>query len=286
MITRFVQSTLVLATLFVGSWYLWRHPVMEPVRLTVSLWDNELSRWWREKEIRVAGTHTLSDSEVLESVSVNASVATWHLNGQGVTSLLSRNPWVRNVTVRGCEGEREWSVRCFTLDVDERAPLFVSVGKEGAWLIADDGTVLEEEKSPERTLGVRARYSFDKREVPRVVGLMHRDTSPEVMQGRLRYMATAMQVIQSSTDLDIEQVKFESNGELTVRFYDHKFTATFDFVKDDLQALRQEGNRLRRMLSEFKGDLSRVEAIDLAFNKIAVVKFSTDLVSKPKKKAK
>ena len=62
------------------------------------------------------------------------------------------------------------------------------------------------------------------------------------------------------------------NAELSVQFDDLQPLARFDYVESDLDKLADEAVRFRRVMDELGPRGSHVKEVDLAFNRLAVVK--------------
>ena len=185
------------------------------------------------------------------------STAWWHLNLKDIARKLEQHPRVREATLKRCS----WiKLGCFNLEIAPARPKFIATVKNTHWYVGPEGDFLEpvtQQVAAERYVEVQGAFLADR---------------PALVKSRLKYVSDAIQIIEERTDLTVNTVKIEPNGELEVVFENFNFLTTFDHTKDSPERLHDEALRLRSLLQEFSGNEERIESIDLAFNKLGVVR--------------
>ena len=226
-----------------------------------------------EKRIQSEGVRVLAREEVLKLLPEQRSALWWAVNLPVIESQLRRSALIEQakVTVAG------W--KSFVVHIKERrAEFFVLVGSEG-WLVGQDGgTIMPLSRDEVARLSgvVPDTESAGLRRLPVVTGLVSGEISPDVMRSRFEHVRRALDVLQHSVGLPVEHLHLRQKKEIEVKFRGFDFRAIFELPIDqdgtwDAAVLRESGLRLQRIMSELGNLVVRVNQVDLAFDRLAVV---------------
>lgn len=239
-------------------------------------WDSGAAAAYRalyERAVRIEGAGIVTAAEIERLLPRERSTVEWLVEPMAVEARVATHPLVRRARVRPCS---RWLVNawgCFVVEVEERVPAYIAtVGRE-LWALGNDGAFLAPVGKDDDDLGLKLlRTSADR---PRVLrGLTAGNAAPTVVTARFQYLQEAIGIIEKETEQRVQDVTLEGNGELTVLFRDAGFRVRFDAAAEDPAKLRVESQRLRELLSELRSELARVAQIDLAYDRLAVVKFN------------
>ncbi len=232
------------------------------------------SEWWQrsfqDKEVRLEGLKWLSRTEIERVLPLERSVVWWMLNGPVIQAKLAESPWIGAASVDRC-GESllsEWG--CFVVSVRERAPRFLAVVDDEAWVISDDGSFLLPARSAMQE-NSEDRY----RGLVTIEGLASRQQSPDLVASQVALASTTIETLEKAVKLKVKGVVFEGRGDLSVSFERISFPIVFAAARDASVPLGEQGQRCTKLLAQLNGRLSEVERIDLAFSQVGVVKFKS-----------
>ena len=226
-----------------------------------------------EREVRVEGAGLVSKVEIERLLPRDRSTVNWLVEPMAIEARVAAHPLVRRARVHPCSRWLVNSWGCFVVEVEERVPAYIAtVGRE-LWALGNDGVFLAPVGKDDDDVGLQLLRTTNDR--PRVLrGLTIGNAAPAVVAARFQYLQEAIGVIEKETEQRIQDVTLEANGELMMLFRDAGFRVRFDAAAEDIPKLRVEAQRLRELLSELRADLSRLEQIDLAYDRLAVVKFN------------
>lgn len=215
-----------------------------------------------EREIRWSGLETLAPEDLgARRLSIKSNFW-WEMNTSAVEAELLRGGLLSSAAVHRCSGLR-WA--CFEIGVQERKPAALVALKDQIWLVGHDaGYMLPLAED-------RARALLDR--LPLLSGVTGGELSPEAARGRLEHALRATARIEKAAALDILNVEVRADGELQVRFRSSPVSAVFS-ADPGLDRIDTEAQRLRRIMDEFDQGAESVAQIDLAFDRVAVVKLS------------
>ena len=162
---------------------------------------------------------------------------------------------------------------CFVAEIEEREPAFIAtVGRE-LWALGSDGAFLAPVGTADDDVGFRLLKAAGER--PKILrGLSAGTPSPNGVAARFQFVHEALAVIERETRRTVADLSLEQSGELLILFRDADFQVRFDGLGDDMERLMVEAQRLAALLAEIQAELPRVSEIDLAFERLAVVKFA------------
>jgi len=112
-----------------------------------------------------------------------------------------------------------------------------------------------------------------------VSGLSGESTSPEIVTARFEYVRKALAIIENGLQIGIKDAELTPQGELIVTLRSPEVRARFDYLKDNWPQLKEEISRLRVLLQEVKGTESDIDLIDLAYERLAVVKLNNNIAT-------
>ena len=216
--TLFV-STCIAVSLVAGIWFT-RPEYLFSAQTYV---ENSIYTRLFEREIHVNGARLLRKQRVLDMLPVHYSNLWWRMNPSAITRTLSTNPLVQSVAVEPCNF---FSLRCFSVAIEERDAGLLAVLPDGVWLLGTDGgymvSVAKKEASD------RVRLLQQKRNLPLVYGLAGEGVSPQMVRSRALYVLRAREQLETSLDAGIPALTLHGNGELSVQFERYPFTVVFD----------------------------------------------------------
>ncbi len=228
---------------------------------------NTVERIRFDKELRFQGLDLLERADLEALVPTERSNFWWEFNRGDVASSLREHALVSAVEVARC-GTLEWG--CFSVVVTERRPEFVTEFGGKAWLVSADGAFM----------GRAPRSALDESNTPRAAfnpvllkGLDFDRSSPDTLKARLDLIRTAIAEIEAGGGEEVRTARLIGASDLEVRFESRTFTVTFGLPDGDTERLRDEVARYNRVLEELGEKHRLVRSIDLAFERVAVVKF-------------
>jgi len=228
------------------------------------------------KKIRVSGLNNVTEAEVRESLPLDESVFWWLLNSKRVVEKLRSNMYVSDALTLPCD---EWILPdwgCFDIKVIERKPTYIAfidneswlIGAEGAFMFPVSSGALTDEEQKVRFAEVEQKYG----KLKVIKGLSRKNASPEVVKARFDYATKALKTVERVTGLKVTSGDLSKNGELFVAMGSPEIRARFDFAKEDWKALQEQAARLKILLRELDGKEKDISEIDLAYQRLAVVK--------------
>ena len=232
--------------------------------------SKRLHSFWYAKELVIAGLSRVAESEVRSLLPVDRSVPWWHGNLSTIAAQLSSLPGIQSASVERCHGALAY--RCFLVTVVERMPAYATIlGGEG-WILGKDGGFVKPlpnvrtgddlfqfvEHAPEPLIGIE--------------GLDVPQQSLSLVAGRIHYIGELLAIIQGETSHEVQRVALSANGEAQVYLRDLPFAVTFGFGGDNRDQLKEEAQRFKMLLPKLTDRLDIIESVDLAFQKVAVVK--------------
>lgn len=236
---------------------------------------------WYDKEIEITGTHFLPAEKVRALLPLQKSVPYWFLNGSLIEAELLQNPIIQRASVARC---RTWSRACFRVAIEERVPAFFAWMGTRAWMVGNDGGVIK----PVEPAWLRAYVSSGlagdaaQLKIPVIGGLAAEDSSPDIVRARFAHVRRALDLIEKTVGIPVSSLELGDKQEMRVRFFGLGLTAIFDVSPEDIWGrepgiLVDRAERLKRLLDEFGDKRDLIESVDLAFEKVAVVKARQDL---------
>lgn len=213
---------------------------------------------WYQKVISVSGLKTLQEYEVMEVLPADRSVGWWNRNLDAVGSELRKDPRVKAVTVSRCHGQAV-SLYCFEVHVDEREPRFLADFAGKRWVVGDDGGFIA-------PVGMVDAPST----LPIVAGLRG---DVQLVQALASRISLAMDDINKIVGHRVSALTVDQNGELRASFDDLPFGVVFSFSGHDESTVADQARRLVALLQAKKDQLATIKEVDLAFDKLAVVKY-------------
>lgn len=210
-----------------------------------------------ERRFRFENVKTLQEESLLARLPKEGMTLWWHLDTSHIEQFLKQDPYVKDAVVKRCTFF-SWS--CFTIDVKERQPAFLTKFGKRNWIVSSDGGFL--------TPATGSKESH----LPYVDGVLTSSGSPELVHSRLAYVAKAIDVIEEQIGLRLKTITLTEEAELTVTFRELPFTVVFEGKEGELRQLQGEAKRLRSLLAKLDTSKKNIEQIDLAYKRLAVLK--------------
>ncbi|NLF24757.1 MAG: hypothetical protein GX589_03760 [Deltaproteobacteria bacterium] len=204
------------------------------------------------------------------------SVLWWSLREDEIASRLMEHPLVEGAQVERCEA---FSWGCFVIKVSARRPAAIAAIGGETWIVGQDGAFMAPLSS---AITLKKLFGEDVPKLgrlPVIDGVMLEQGSLEVGRARLRYVLKALALIEEESGYQISRLAIKENGETVVSFRGYNMEAVFDVIKGQMRRLRQEARRFKQVMTEFAGREGALERVDLAFDKVAVIKLADEVVA-------
>lgn len=251
----------------------------EPTRDFFQRSSESFQRRLMEKKVSISGLRGLTARDLAPQLPMDRSVFWWLFNGEAVSQTLLKNPLVKSAELKSCStfALSQWG--CFNVAISERTPTYTAQIDNQVWVLGEDGGFLfsvprEKFETVRLDQLIRDHYGPQMGTISSLTQISVKGDSPEIIQARISYTRRAIELIQEVSGLKAEIARCTSQGEVRMRFATYPFEVIFDYAENEPEKLRQEARRLKRLVAEF-GDhrLQTIELIDLAYNKLAVVRF-------------
>lgn len=241
--------------------------------------EQSTSRWWQHareslhhflfsKRVTIKG---LDDEETIRhALPEDRSVAWWLLNRSSIGAELATLPRVSSAAVTSCTDE--WSVRCFEVHITERKPTIVALVEDHAWLVGHDGGFVKPLTNVRSFSDVEAFVESSDKGLIGVDGVASLGGGLELIRGRLLYVTEVIQTIEGELGLKVRFITLEKNGEARVTFDGRPYAVLFGFAGSDRSSIAREAGRYKQLLSRLNQRDDVIKEVDLAFQKVAVVR--------------
>jgi hypothetical protein len=210
----------------------------------------------------IVPTPNVTAEEIRSRLPKGWSLLRWYKDTAEIKLRIERDPLIARAKVARCAW---YSVNCFAVSAEERKPSFLVTYDGVAWIVADDGTFI----SP---LGQNRMKNLSVNNLLKMRGVTQKVNSPDLARGRLSYLANAARVIESELGTKLASVELSPTGELKAQPANATFYANFNFSGKDLSRLGKEALRLRAVVDKLGPKMRLVREIDLAYQKMAVVR--------------
>ena len=222
-------------------------------------------RLWAEKEVRIDGLYLLSRAEIERQLPLDRPVAWWHMHATEIQSKLSQNAWVDEATVTSCPDS--WASRwgCFLVRVKERRPTFIAVVDGSPWVIDRHGSFL----APPGELQSR---NFSGRLIA-VKGIAGSRTAPDILRSQLSVASKLSETLEREVARRVVNLELLGQGDFAAEFEGVPFPIVFAAGEDAKISLTEQGARCSALLKQLAPRFPEVEKVDLAFNRVGVVRF-------------
>lgn len=218
----------------------------------------------RVGEIELVGNLFVTRAEVESHLPPTRSGLWWRVNGTAIARGLESAELVRKAEVSPCT---RLSLTCFRITIEERLPRYAALVNSEMWLVGEDGVFMG--RVPEDTIlrdGAGAVV-----EPPIVLkGLDRAEASPDAIRARLDRVGESIRLIEQEVPFKVADAALVSGEDLAVRFRDIPYPVVFEIGEPD--RFKVEVGRFVQLLKELDGKHHLVSTIDLAFDRLAVVK--------------
>jgi hypothetical protein len=223
---------------------------------------------FQAKDVRIEGLRALSRTEVERVLPLDRSVVWWMMNMPVIQARVADNPWIGDVSVESCSGGLFADWGCFVVSVSERKARYLAKVDDEAWIIADDGTFLVPLK------GLEAG-KVDPESLVRLEGLASRSASPDIVRAQVALAKSSVETLQKTALKKVRSLEFGPKGDIVIGFDSVPFPVVFTTSPDSSVSLVEQGDRCAQLFKELGSRMDDVEKIDLAFERVGIVKFKT-----------
>jgi hypothetical protein len=232
-----------------------------------SRFDAFLGHFMDEKQVELEGLALLDRAQVLALLPMEKPFTWWRTNRAEVEYQLGTHPLIASAEVSPCAGMK---LRCFRVLVHERVPSFLAALGDKIWLLGDDGGFIAPVPRHKVSEGVMLPSG---RHAIWVKGIVSEQNAPEVVRSRIQYVRQIVDHIEPQIGHKVREVELREGGEAIIKLQGLELAAVFSGAGDsEFERIRDEALRLKRLLQEFGERAHRISQVDLAFNKVAVVK--------------
>jgi hypothetical protein len=226
---------------------------------------------WFDKEVEISGISADYEEIIRQALPLERSSVWWIVNRSSIAARLAMLPRVQSASLTSCAGS--WGFRCFQLDIQERYPYAVALLADHAWIVGRDGGFIQPLQNVRSSDDVQTFIEGSSAALVALDGVQGKEGTLDLVRGRLQYTADIIRTIESEVPLRVTRVSLEQNGEARVSFKGRSYVAIFGFMGSDLSTVGQEARRLNHLLPRIDQRGGIVKEIDLAFQKVAVVRF-------------
>ncbi len=245
--------------------------IREELSGLISSGRNASYHFWFDKNVELTGISKDYQDIVFQALPLERSLLWWVLNRSSITARLAMLPRVQSASLMSCSGS--WSFRCFELHIQERTPYAVTLLADHAWIVGRDGGFIQPLPNVRSFDDLQAFIEASEQSLVALDGVQGAGGTIDLVRGRLQYTADIIRTIESEVPLRVTRVSLEQNGEARVSFKGRSYVAIFGFMGSDLSTVGQEARRLNQLLPRIDQREGIVKEIDLAFQKVAVVRF-------------
>lgn len=219
------------------------------------------------KEISILGLNNLSREQVEKFLLIERSTILWRLNPTEVERALKQNPFIEQAKLEPCSN---WSYSCFRLEISEKKLRYLSEIDGVLWVLADNGDFVAPLSDARDLLKLSGFFAGQE---PKILRGLSGKLSSDLLRARARFASDAINAVEKNVNSRAEQVEIKENGELIFKFSDYGFLAIFEGGNVGIAAIEKMALRLSSLLKELGHNVRGIERIDLAYDRIAVVKY-------------
>jgi hypothetical protein len=218
------------------------------------------------KDVRVSASGPYEIEQLQKLLPKTRSNPWWLLNTEVIRAKLREDPRVASATVAPCPGSPFFRWGCFDVNVIPKEPRY-SVEMDGTtWAVGDDGAFIAPLTNlPGVTSGELVRIDFSA-QVAR---------SPDIVRAMMGVARELLGVMERETGLKLTRIALGPDREAEMNFRELPFPVIVQVSgvgKVGAVSTAEQARRLQALLPQLAGRASEVEAIDLAFDRLGVVR--------------
>lgn len=226
------------------------------------------------KQIVFKGNRYLSSRDLEVLLPLQRGNLWWSFNSDKIIAAIKSEPLVADVSIGRCADYEYLSWGCYEIHVIEQEPSYIALSGDRAWLVSKNGgfiaPLVKSRESPSLAI---SKLTSQANEAVKIKGLFDTRYSPEVIEAKLKVVSQTIEQVNQEVGLQIEQVNILHGGELELLFKGQNFLSVIEFGEGEIERIRDQARRLNKVLLDNKERLAEIERVDLAFNKMAVLRF-------------
>lgn len=251
-----------------GTFFIWQpEELIAPINSFGEGLGRTIKEYYYNKEVRIEGASRLSPDEVRKHLPLQRSNLWWLLNEDQIEKTALKISLVQSSEVSGCE-DKNWG--CFKVKINERRPRYIALIGQDPWLLGEDGGFIEPIKPGGSPL--LKRITPDLKSAITIKGLLEKEFSPDILQSKINLISEIVRIIEDETKLKVREIDYGKDSDATLKFAHYAFKVKVSLESANLARVRDQAQRLRMILGEIRGRSNSIDEIDLAFEKVAVVK--------------
>ena len=222
-----------------------------------------------DKRVSLSGLNRLDVEDLKEIIPSHKSVIWWLINSSEIEKKLLSNAYIQQARLSRCKGLR-WG--CFEIEILERKPKFLALLGGEVWTLGDDGGFIAPIKHKSVDFGIKENFKQDLKEAVLIKGLLERQYSPDILEAELARLIKVLEIVEDETKLKVQELVMQVDSDLSLKFHLYDFSVKIEFRDENLNKIKDQAQRLRKVLSATRADIKEIAEIDLAFDKLAVVR--------------
>lgn len=208
----------------------------------------------------------------------------WITHKSEIEREITSNAHIATATVAFCRDGWIPQLRCFDIALTARSAEFLVMAASDVRLVAGDGVLLDHlpiarfEQEVDRIVAVGAKP-------PRIISGIYSDQpSPDIAAARFERISKGIIQIESRLNRRAEKIEFINSNEVELMIEGNRFPVRFGI--ESLTTLEDQVERYLRLEREIASKRDNIELIDMAFDKLGVVRYSQSvLVQQPTEKS-
>ncbi|HMO02013.1 MAG TPA: FtsQ-type POTRA domain-containing protein [Oligoflexia bacterium] len=212
-----------------------------------------------ERRLQFSGLQRLTEKELIASLPHDHSNLWWFMNRRHVIKELRKNNWIASASLSTCS--RPFEPVCFMIEIKEREPRYVALSEKGSWALDSQGEII----------GPLKENQINQTELTVIEGAFK--GSPGLFEKNLSVALKLLSVLREQGLPEPSRVLVGDEDQYQLAFPGNSYIVNFSGAQPSYQNFSKQGERLKIILSQVQSDLAKIREIDLAFDKLGIVKF-------------
>ena len=230
-----------------------------------------------QRSLQIVGANEALAARVRALLPEQNSNLWWLGHLRTIERLITADEHIASATVALCRDGWLPRIGCFSIEVKPRRTEFLVIAASDVRLVAADGVVLESVAAKDVEAEIN-RLVVAGTKAPRVVrGIYSDQPSSDVASARFARISAAVTQLEKQLTRRIEALTFLNSSELEVRIEALRFPVRFNL--DPLTTLSDQADRFLRLEREIAGKTENIELVDMAFDKLGVVRYAQPLAN-------
>ena len=229
-----------------------------------------------QRTLQIVGADRDTSKRVSDLLPQQNSNFWWISHLSTIERVILADAYVAAVSVSICRNG--WIPRpgCFSIEITPRKAEYLVLAAAQLRLVADDGVVLESIAAADFKTVAAQLISADGR-APKVLrGIYSDQPSSDIAAARFSRVVSAIKQLELQLARRVDSVEFINSGEIEVQLAATRYPIRFNI--DSLTSLNDQADRFARLEREIASKIDLVEMVDMAFDKLGVVRYSQTVI--------